>query len=440
MSRFDDISVERLRRRRTVKWSLHGPDVLAAWVAEMDFDVALPIRDALLEAVNREDFGYVEADTTELTTACTAFLLGRYGWSVPTARVFLVADMMAGIGGALDEFVPAATPVVLLTPSYPPLFEIIELSGRPVAPVPFLVDDAGRSTPDFDAIDAAFRAGARSLLLCNPQNPTGRVFTVEELSAIAGIVERHGARVISDEVHAPLVYPGHHHVPYASLSTATAAHTVTVTSASKAFNLAGLKCAQVVISNHDDAARWRTFPVLQVAGPTPIGIAASTAAYRLGTPWLDELIEYLDGNRRLLAQLVASEVPGVSLSLPEGTFLSWLDCSGLGVDDPTRFFLRGGAGRGLRRTAIRRGRRAARAVELRDLSRVARADRRRDGRRRQRSLISASVGTRGARSICVADSSYLRMCGGIDIADRAPMSKARFTISNVISRSPRSTS
>lgn len=336
--RFDRVSVEALRRRRTVKWSLYGPDVLAAWVAEMDFDVAPVIRDALLEAIDREDFGYVVADTTELTTACAEFFSSAYEWLVPAARIFLVADVLTGIAGALDEFVPPGGPVVLPTPAYPPLFEIIELGGRPCLPVP-MVDVDGQSSLDLVAIEAAFRAGARALLLCSPHNPTGRVFTTHELTELANIVERHGARVVSDEVHAPLVYPGHRHVPYATVTPAAAEHTVTVTSASKAWNLAGLKCAQVVMTNHHDAAHWRRLPVFKVAGPTPLGIAASNAAYRFGGPWLADLLEYLDGNRHRLGQLIETELPGVSYRAPEATFLAWLDCAGVGVEDPARFFL-----------------------------------------------------------------------------------------------------
>jgi cystathionine beta-lyase len=177
------------------------------------------------------------------------------------------------------------------------------------------------------------------VLLCNPHNPTGRVFTAHELQALAVVVDRHGARVVADEVHAPLVFARARHVPYATVSEAAAEHTVTVTAATKAFNIAGLRCAQVIATNHADAARWRGLRVFEVPSPTPIGIAATTAAYRDGGEWLDGLVTYLDGNRARLRDLVAAELPGVALRLPEATFLSWLDCSALGLDDPARFFL-----------------------------------------------------------------------------------------------------
>jgi len=335
---FDGVSIEALRRRRTVKWSLFGPDVLAAWVAEMDFDVAPPIRTALLEAVDREDFGYAPADLTELTTACSEFLASAHGWEVPPSRIFAVADVVAGIAGALDEFVPPACGVVVPTPAYPPFFEVVALGGREVVEVP-LVHEAGRPALDLDAIADALDRRARAVLLCNPHNPTGRVFDHDELVRLAEIVDHHGARVVADELHAPLVYPGRRHAPYASVSAAAAEHTVTVTSASKAWNLAGLKCAQVVTSNHADAARWRALPFFKVAGPAPLGIAASIAAYRSGDPWRRELVAYLDGNRRLLGELLAAELPAVEYREPEATYLAWLDCSGLGFDDPAGFFL-----------------------------------------------------------------------------------------------------
>jgi cystathionine beta-lyase len=261
-----------------------------------------------------------------------------YGWSVAPARVFPIADVLHGISRALDVFVAPGAGVVVPTPAYPPFFEVVELTGRPAIAAPML-RGAARDELDLDAVDTALGNGAGAVLLCNPHNPTGRVFTQAELAELAAIVDRHGARVVADEVHAPLVFAESAHTPYASVSDATAAHTVTVTSASKAFNLAGLKCAQIVASNHDDAARWRSLAVFEVAGPTPLGIAASTAAYRDGRDWLHALVRYLDENRRTLVRLLADALPPVDCRLPEATFLAWLDCSALGLDDPFRFFL-----------------------------------------------------------------------------------------------------
>jgi cystathionine beta-lyase len=334
MSAFDDVDIVRLRARRTVKWSLYGPDVLAAWVAEMDFDVAPVVREAIVAAVEREDFGYVEGDLSELTYACAGFLSRRHGWNVSPNRIVPIADVLAGITAALNCFTPAGAPVVVPTPAYPPFFEVVELTGRPVVAVP-LVDRA----LDLDAIDAALGSGARAMLLCNPHNPSGRAFAIDELRALAAIVDAHGARVVADEVHAPLVYPPYRHAPYATVSDAAEQHAISVTSASKAFNLAGLKCAQMIANNHDDAARLRQLRVFEVPGPTPIGIAASTAAYRDGDEWLDALVDYLDRNRHFLGGRLAVDLPGIACEPPEATFLAWLDCAALGLDDPGRWFL-----------------------------------------------------------------------------------------------------
>ena len=194
MSRgFDDVELDRLRARRTVKWSLYGPDVLAAWVAEMDFDVAPVVRGAILDAVDREDFGYVEADLGALTGAAAAFFADRYGWIVAPTRIFPVADVLVGIGAALDAFVAPGAPVVVPTPGYPPFFEVVELTGRRVVAAP-MVRTTATDLLDLEAIDAALATGSRAVLLCNPHNPTGRVFTHGELAALAEIVERHRAR------------------------------------------------------------------------------------------------------------------------------------------------------------------------------------------------------------------------------------------------------
>jgi cystathionine beta-lyase len=296
------------------------------------------VRSAIVEAVEREDFGYVAADLSELTSACADFLAAQYGWTISPTRVFPVADVLSAIRTAIELLVPPDRGVVVPTPAYPPFFEIVELAGRTAIKTPMAYERA-RAVLDLDAINDALAAGAGAVLLCNPHNPTGRAFTADELGALATIVDRHGARVIADEVHAPLVYAGNRHVPYASVSDATSSHAITVTSASKAFNLAGLKCAQVIASNHDDAKRWRELRVFETPGPTPIGIAASIAAYEDGREWLQGLVTYLEANRARVGEFLASELPAIRWVSPEATFMAWLDCTELGLGDPARFFL-----------------------------------------------------------------------------------------------------
>ena len=181
---------------------------------------------------------------------------------------------------------------------------------------------------DLDAIDTAMCRGRRGAAV-QPTEPHGTRVHDRRATALAAIVNRHGGRVIADEVHAPLVYPDRRFVPYATVSAAAAHHAVTVTSASKAWNMPGLECAQVIAANHADAAAWRALPLFSVSGATWLGIVASTAAYFHGGPWRRELVAYLDGNRRLLGELLATQVPGVHYRQPEGTFLAWLDCAEL---------------------------------------------------------------------------------------------------------------
>jgi cystathionine beta-lyase len=200
-----------------------------------------------------------------------------------------------------------------------------------------LVD--GRYRLDLDALDRAYAAGGDLLILCNPHNPLGRVMEPDELTAISKVVARHGGRVFADEIHAPLVYAPHRHLPYASISPVAAGHTVTATSASKAWNLPGLKCAQMLLSNDADRQRWEEIGLLATHGASNLGVVANTVAYRQGRPWLERVLGYLDGNRRLLADLLAEHLPMVGYTPPEGTYLCWLDCRELGLTgDLAAFF------------------------------------------------------------------------------------------------------
>jgi cystathionine beta-lyase len=193
---------------------------------------------------------------------------------------------------------------------------------------------------DLDGIARAFADGARLLVHVNPHNPLGRVFTAEEQLALADVVEDAGARVFSDEIHAPLVHPGAVHRPYASLSPATARHTLTATSASKAWNLPGLKAAQLILTNAEDAAHWERVDALYTHGASTPGVLANTTAYDAGETWLDGVLAYLEGNRLLLGELLADRLPGVRWTPPEGTYLAWLDCRELGLPTSAgEFFL-----------------------------------------------------------------------------------------------------
>jgi cystathionine beta-lyase len=332
------LTPQTLRARRTMKWATQPEDVLAMWVAEMDFPTAPAVTEALHRAVNAETFGYpLGAQASGLAEVLAAFQEKHHGWLIDPDGVHLVADVMRGVFLAIETFSGPDDPVVLTTPVYMPFFEVVGLTGRPQVHVP-MAEAEGRPTLDLPGIDAALGDGARTVVLCNPYNPLGRVFDRQELTGLAEVVARHGARVISDEIHAPLVLEGTH-VPYAGLSEETARHTVTVVSASKAWNLPGLKCAQVVTSNDDDTEVWKRIPVWSTIGVSTLGIEASLAAYRDGGDWLEEVLPLLQKHVTLLEEAVAG-MPGVGYRRNEGTYLAWLDCTELGLDvEPALWFL-----------------------------------------------------------------------------------------------------
>lgn len=336
---FDARTRLHLDRPESRKWSLH-PGRIGAWVAEMDFGVAPPIAEALHRAVEEENLGYLSPPlAAELGEATAGWMGAEYGWAVDPERVHPVSDVMAALGVAVSEYAPAGSAVIVPTPAYMPFLTYLPAIGHPVVEVPGIWSADGRWAHDLQRIDEAFAAGARTLILCNPHNPTGAVIDREELEAIAEIVDRHGGRVFADEIHAPLRYDDRPFTPYASLSEITAGHTITGTSASKAWNIPGLKTAQLITSNDADQAVYRRFGFAVQHGAASLGVVASTAAYRHGKPWLDDVLTYLDGNRQALRDLVAAHLPGAVYRAPEATYIGWIDVSALELPGaPAEFF------------------------------------------------------------------------------------------------------
>ncbi|RRO18046.1 pyridoxal phosphate-dependent aminotransferase [Saccharopolyspora rhizosphaerae] len=340
---FDAVTVEDLRARGGLKWTLHG-DALGAFVAEMDFGTAPAVLEALHEGVDSLNFGYLPPPlAAEMSQACADYQAQRYGWQVAPERVHPIPDVIRALTLTIEHFSEPGSAVILPTPAYMPFLKVPGGMGRELITVP-AVDDGDGFAVDLDGLDAAFQAGGNLLVLCNPHNPLGRVFTADELAAVCEVVDRHGGRVFADEIHAPLVYQGHRHVPYASLSDTAAGHAVTATSASKAWNLPGLKCAQLVLSNDADAATLHALGPHITDGAANLGVVANTAAYTSGQPWLEEVLDYLDGNRQAVASLLAEHLPEVGYRQPEGTYLAWLDFRALGLGDHPGEFFRDHAG------------------------------------------------------------------------------------------------
>ncbi len=336
----EDVPLERLRLRRSAKWRTYPADVLPAFVAEMDFALAAPIREALAEAVALSDTGYPSSGG--LGESLARFSAERFAWEVDPDRVRPAPDVMTAVAHLLQGFSEPGGGVVVNPPIYPPFRSVSEAIGRKVVEVPLARVGAGYEL-DLEALERAFAGGARVYLLCQPHNPSGRSFSREELAGIAALSAHHGVIVISDEIHAALTLPGARHIPYLSLAEA-AARGVAITGASKAWNLAGLKCAAIVTaSSKMERALNKSLPGFLAYHVGHFGVLASLAAFDAGGPWLDAVLARLDVNRGALAALLAERLPGVVYRPPEAGYLAWLDCRSLGLgDDPAAAFLEHG--------------------------------------------------------------------------------------------------
>jgi cystathionine beta-lyase len=323
------------RRQGGLKWGSYDEDVLPAWVAEMDFGLAPSIGAALHDATDRGLTGYPYPDAeTAVARSAVEFWADTFGWRVDPTWVYPAPDVIEGIRRCIVHLTRPGSPVVLHTPVYFPFFSMVERAGREIIEAPCPADAAGRYSLNLEGIEAGFETGAGAVVLCNPWNPTGRVMTRVELDELLALAARYDARVIADEIHSPIVFREAEHVPVATLDED---RTVTVTAASKAWNLPGLKCAQVVLTNAADREIWEDYFTPELVGVGTFGLIAGEAAYSGGREWFDGVLMRLELNRDLLTGLVAEYVPETVFSPPEGTYLAWLDLSAYGLEDPMEF-------------------------------------------------------------------------------------------------------
>lgn len=328
-------SLDELRARETVKWTAYSPDVLPLWVAESDATTCPAVSAAIHEACEREQFGYLSQDISDLTTATANFSAARYGWRPNPDNIFAVADVVRGVTLAVERFTRPGSAIVVPTPAYMPFFQVGPALERETVCIPTLADG-----PDLGALERAFADGAGCLILCNPNNPLGFTYSPEKLREITDLADRFGARVISDEIHGPVVLDGTH-TPTASVSETAAAVTITVTATSKGWNTAGLKCAQIIF-NDDDAKTWLELPFIVREGASILGVAAATAAYRDGVPWLDNFVDILRTNRETLRTRLSAIAPQARFTPPQASFLAWLDVGdvpGVDKDDPAAWLV-----------------------------------------------------------------------------------------------------
>lgn len=338
--RIDALTIDDLRAAGSLKWTAY-PDAIGAWIAEMDFGMAEPIRRVLQTETDALRTGYAPLHLRDQLKAATSqYVADRYAWNVPATSVFWLPDVLTGLTITMNFWLERGSRIVVPTPCYMPFMDMPATFGHELVQLPMLggVDDWGF---DFDGLERAFADGAKLLVLCNPHNPIGKVYTRDELQRICEIVERHGGMVFSDEIHAPLTFPGHQHIPYASLNETAAAHTVTAMAASKAFNIAGLKCAQLVLTNPEQRRFYSTQGHGLPFEATPLGMAATIAAWQEGQPWLDEVIAYLVKNRELVVERIGA-IEGMHVIAPQATYLALIDCRDLGMANPRQHFLKHG--------------------------------------------------------------------------------------------------
>lgn len=325
--------LEVLRARTSEKWTAYPSDVLPLFVAEMDYPLADPIIRTLVNRVRASDTGYV-GDPGPLPAAFAHFAATTWGWRVDPERVRTTTDVSVAIVETLRLAIAPGDGVVITPPVYPPFFDLVPEAGGVVVEVP-LVDDAGVWSLDLDALERAFVAGAKAFLLCNPHNPLGLVHPREQLAAVADLAAKYGVTVVSDEIHGPFAHSGVEFVPFLTVSDAARQWGVSVTSASKTWNLAGTKCALLVAAGATTDAMLARLPEEVGFRTSLLGLHASVAAFAEGEPWRQGALRSIEASRDLLGTLLAEHLPEVGYRLPRASYLAWLDLRNLHWgDDP----------------------------------------------------------------------------------------------------------
>lgn len=331
------LNAAELRARGGGKWGTYPADVLPAWVADMDFRVAPAVHEAIRKFSDTQDYSYgLVSDLEPLYEAFAAWMERRHGWAPNPTLTQATADVVQGIVSTIVVFSEPADGVIAQTPVYPPFLNAIANTGRRLVENPLIEDGSGFRV-DVEGLAAA-AAGARLLLLCNPHNPTGRVLSHDELVAIAGIAEERDLTIVSDEIHADLIYPGARHIPMAVLAPE---RTVTLTSATKGFNIPAVRTAIAHFGSPELKDRFdRAVPEHLLGRPSRFGVAGTIAAWREGEAWLDEVMRYLERNRQMVTEWAAAM--NLGYHVPQATYLAWFDCRGLRLPDeasPYEYFL-----------------------------------------------------------------------------------------------------
>jgi len=336
--RYDFDKVIERRNTQSTKWdsvkALFGSDdVLPLWVADMDFRIPQPVIDAISERLKHPVFGYTRVSSNTIG-AVTQRLESKYGWKVSPESVIITPGVVPAVNAAVRAYAGEGGAVVVQSPAYPP-FWATGPNNKVRTVTNLLRYEGGRYEMDFEALEKAFaESGAKAMILCSPHNPVGRVWTREELLKVGEIALSAGAVVISDEIHCELIHKGHKHIPFASLSPEFAANSITCLAASKTFNIPGMHCSVAIIPDEDMRKRFNEARAGLQGTPDFLAIIAMEAAFRYGDEWLEQVLDYIEGNLEFLMKYMEERIPAIKPVRPEGTYLVWLDCSGLGISDP----------------------------------------------------------------------------------------------------------
>lgn len=325
-----DKTIDR-RATNSYKWDSAPEGVLPMWVADMDFRTAPAIIDALQKRVAHGIFGYTRVPDAYYD-AVTSWFSRRHGWDIDREWIIYTSGVVPAVSAVIKALTVPGDKVIVQTPVYNCFFSSIRNNGCEIVSNP-LRRTADTYEMDFDALErCAADPRAKVMLLCNPHNPAGRVWTPDELTRLGNICLRNGVTVVADEIHCELVYQGFKYTPFASLSDAFLHRSVTCVSPSKAFNIAGLQIANIVAFDNDLRSRIdKAININEVCDVNPFGVAATIAAYNEGEEWLNQLVDYLHGNYEAMAEFCRRELPKFPITRLEGTYLVWMDCSSLGM-------------------------------------------------------------------------------------------------------------
>lgn len=325
-----DKTIDR-RATNSYKWDSAPEGVLPMWVADMDFRTAPAIIDALQKRVAHGIFGYTRVPDAYYD-AVTSWFSRRHGWDIDREWIIYTSGVVPAVSAVIKAMTVPGDKVIVQTPVYNCFFSSIRNNGCEIVSNP-LRRTADTYEMDFDALErCAADPRAKVMLLCNPHNPAGRVWTPDELTRLGNICLRNGVTVVADEIHCELVYQGFKYTPFASLSDAFLHRSVTCLSPSKAFNIAGLQIANIVAFDNDLRSRIdKAININEVCDVNPFGVAATIAVYNEGEEWLNQLVDYLHGNYEAMAEFCRRELPEFPITRLEGTYLVWMDCSSLGM-------------------------------------------------------------------------------------------------------------